>query len=236
MAGNKHLLFIVTACLGAPGVGHRDVKVEEDLPISDVDLPTVETVAKPEVIRRADISHPDVRHTSNGVQQISMDPTSSTHEAHRNASFLDASHHRTRTEVECKGYQYFSSNNLESGELLSVETCEDNGEDVTYVSKKPYYAHGKKAYLWVNVGTHKFGLSLIDWKTRSHFRCFMTSTERCGHLDWEQLHQIARQKQVLPTMATECYGDWDDCSRHRNLPYIVEPLQRLKLCCHWSSA
>jgi len=65
----------------AVDVGQPDIKIEEDLPISDVHFPTTEIVAGSADVLGADISRPDVGHTSNGEQQISMSSTSPTHEA-----------------------------------------------------------------------------------------------------------------------------------------------------------
>jgi len=219
MAGNKHLLFIATACLGGAAVGFAIrtkakvpiVEVEGDTTMSDaplgmletaekladdhaypetpliVQLPTVETVDKSADVRRADISHLDVGHTSNGLQQISMVSTSPTHEAHWNTSFLDAF-----DGVACSEKQIHYVYSSKKDYLYHLENCGAGGEGAQFSSHEKYgqqVDEEEHMELRVKVGDSEFDLGQIEWDHPCRFRCIMTrSTQNCEeYLEQRQL-------------------------------------------------
>jgi len=279
MAGNKHLLFAATTCLGSaavvfamrtkiqvsrdlkveqdstisdvpdtpeiadksvndhadaetplldqrpsmslPRVVHHDVNITEDMPKSDVDLPTIEkadvpvdfrraAVSQPGVAHthRADVSHPGVAHTTNYVQHNSS--ASPTHKAHRNTSFLDVSHRTIARDEQCSyDKQFFGA---KSGLTYYVEKCQkQNGEDwedVRYVSGEEYgrmthKSRGRKnAYVRVDIGEDKYAPIEIDWDVPLHLGCFRTrNQQKCDyHL------QSANQVRTAPSQDAS-YGD-----------------------------
>jgi len=133
--------------------GPRVVRVEENSPISDVHAGTVET--------------------ANGVQRISMESTSPTHETHWNTSFLDAI---DRERQDCSAQRY---DVWEEEERYTVLKCDkvDNLENVVYISGRPYGRSSgdeEGPRLMILFDGKKFRLGKIDWQSSRYLKCVMT--------------------------------------------------------------
>jgi len=195
-------------------VGQRDIKTEEDLPISDVHFPTTETVDGSADVLGADISRPDVGHTSNGVQQTSMESTSPTHEAHwSRPSFLDASHHRTRSVKDWPVVTCTVIARIYKKKKF-VEKCQsDKSEAVIYISYLDFgmnIADLQVDTLWVHVGGNKFLLgkdeSKVDWEISRRFRCIKTEPENtCEQLKPLGNHFMKVNDKTNPTVWLCCH-------------------------------
>jgi len=176
--------------ISAPHVGHRDVKVEEDLRTSGVHLPMVETVDKAADVRRADVAHPSAGNTSNGFQQLSMESTCSYGDVH--VPELDFEH----TEL-----------------AYHLEKCGAYVTDVPYISSRTYGTEvdpSPNQHLRVQIGGSEFYLGKVSWYDSCLFSCIMTSNQqKCEeHLRKKPEHskcpsrwtEICRQPKIANTI------------------------------------
>lgn len=133
--------------------GPRVVRVEENSPISDVHAGTVET--------------------ANGLQRISMESTSPTHETHWNTSFLDAIERQSQV---CSNQR---KDVWERNERYTVLKCDkvDNWENVVYISDRHYGRSSgdeEGPRLMIEFDGKQFRLGKIAWAASWDLKCVMT--------------------------------------------------------------
>jgi len=139
---------------------------------------------------------------------------SPTHEAHwSRPSFLDASHHRTRS---VKDWPVVTCTVIERiyKKKKFVEKCQsDKGEAVIYISYLDYgmnIADLQVDTLWVHVGGNEFLLgkdeSKVDWKISRRFRCIKTEDQNtCNELEHLGNHFTRVDDKKNPTVWLCCH-------------------------------